>query len=243
MEQKTDLCLLCLEPIRVPVEFTCFPCSSNKNMRNCNSVNRVCLHCARTYLQLNKPKKNRPSQIKCLFCDSITNPQTLNAETSYKKDYRMMVTDERTDYKCVHDTMCPFTGTQIELERHLQNSCRYRICFCNHCLVRYHAQQNHDKICRAKTTCYNCRQRVLLADFSRHLVEDHHLKRCEYCPKYFKPSLVVEHEKVCDLRPITCNVCYDSVPYYSIHKHVDGHILYYQSHLDKAVTEQKKYNR
>eukprot|EP00734_Pompholyxophrys_sp_LG126_P000046 Pompholyxophrys_sp_v1_NODE_2_length_20472_cov_5.132586.p11 type:complete len:244 gc:universal NODE_2_length_20472_cov_5.132586:14041-14772(+) len=241
MEEKTDLCLLCLEPIRVPVEFTCFPCSSNKNMRNCNSVNRVCLHCARTYLQLNKPKKNRPSSVKCLFCDSTANPQTLNAETSYKKDYRMMVTDDKSDYTCVHDKMCPFTGTQTELERHLQTSCMYRVCFCNDCHVRYHAHQNHERVCKARKMCFCCRKRVLHYELSEHFEKEHSLVKCDYCCRYYKSSLLVDHQKECGCRPITCSICHDDVHHHHIHYHLEGHILYFQTQLDKAMSEKNKF--
>lgn len=239
MEKTAEICLLCLDPIRVPVEFICFPCSTNNNMRNCHSVNRVCLHCARTYLQLNEPKKKRHTRVKCLFCDSTANPQTLNAETSYKKDYRMMVTDERKDYKCVHDTTCSFSGTQTELERHLQMTCRYRVCFCNHCYVRYKAYVDHEMICKARRSCFCCRKRILHSEFSEHLNKEHSMTKCDYCQRYHK--LLDDHKKICCCRPITCNICYEVVHHHNMHTHLEGHILYYKTQLEKTISEQTHY--
>lgn len=59
----SSTCPICLLDVRVPVELICFPCSkpkkTNHNHIHCHSVTRVCMTCARTYLERNKEKCNK----------------------------------------------------------------------------------------------------------------------------------------------------------------------------------------
>lgn len=220
-------CVLCLDPIRIPVELTCFPCSGpHTTHRHCYSIHRVCLHCARQYLQLNEPRHKRKTSLRCLFCPATANPQTLNAENSYKKDYRMMAMDRSCEYKCIHDhRRCAFKGTQIELEKHVQTACEYRMCFCTDCMVRYRANSHHIFVCKARVTCRECGDRILKTQCDLHFEREHHQRKCVYCRKMYDMDYIRDHEKRgCLQRPIPCSVCdieYKSVDMYN---HLRDHL-------------------
>jgi hypothetical protein len=226
-----EQCLLCLDTIRIPVELICFPCSLVKTQLHCHSVNRICLHCARVYLQLNEVIHKRKKIVKCLFCDVITNPQTLNADNSYKKDYRMMVSDGKTDYKCIHEDLCSFTGSQMELECHVRSKCQYRMCFCVDCHVRYRADTNHSNFCKARLTCFSCGEHVLKTKLSQHLEEKHNRKKCLYCKKVYQKHMLPDHTDHCQYKPIECSICYKYVKKGLLYGHLKKHKNYFQSQI------------
>lgn len=234
-----DICSICLDPVRVPVELTCFPCSTSKTIKNCYSINRICLHCARKYLHLNEIKHKRPESIKCLFCPDTVDPRTLNAETSYKKDYRMMACDPHT-YTCVHDSQCGFRGSQMQLERHLQQECNYRMCFCMDCKCRFKANSFHDTTCPARFTCTRCHQRVLRTEYTKHFREEHHVQRCQYCGSTFDLDHLEDHKKTCVYRFIECDICGESKQKIMMYSHLLKHRTDFQKMIQTIEDQIKR---
>lgn len=168
-------CSICKDHVRVPVRFRCFPCSNKQNgTSSCNSVLRVCMTCARDYLQLNEPRNNRDRWKKCLVCDCETTPVTLNAQMAYEKDFLLMSLDPRKDLDCPYDD-CDFQGGQNELDRHLRDDCHHRLKYCHDCR-RFYVFQNYEKhmiFCKGWQICGLCEMAVRNRNLTKHLRERH----------------------------------------------------------------------
>lgn len=152
------ICLICHERVRIPVQITCFPC--HQEPPSCHDISRVCMLCARRYLQLDKPNVLRSPRVRCLTCDAVTSPPSLNSSTCYRKDYLLMSLDTET-YSCPN---CNYHGSQTELDRHVEHMCDYRIVRCpasggdGRCGVSYRAcdERTHMSECYFYVFCWEC---------------------------------------------------------------------------------------
>lgn len=208
------ICLICHDPVRVPVQLTCFPCQRGDGGKSCNDMTRICLECARTYLELDKPFFARRTCIKCLTCDATTNPYNLKTEDAYRKDYLFMSLDAKTDYQCFH---CAFSGSQSDLEKHVHSDCIYRYTVCNgrgdegRCCLPYRVcdRKEHQSKCPFFTFCTQCEDYVPKDEYSSHIQIQHSHRQCLYCQASFPIDSEewCTHVVECEWRPILCKLC------------------------------------
>jgi hypothetical protein len=241
MERKR--CLICHEEVRIPVSFLqpVFGCKVVPGKQWCYSTIRVCLTCARQYLELNKNSNHRIASRKCLLCPQTVNPAQLRkGHTVYQKDYMYMSMDDKI-YPCLHSE-CSFQGTQNDLDHHLQHDCPYRSvkCVC-HNFFLFDEIQNHQRNCIHFTKCDYCPSTpntppILLKNYSCHLKRAHGLVLCPNvgCSCILKEEVVRDHcEKECYYRQVGCNFCPSSCMY----KDFSNHLLYHtQSQTLKITT-------
>lgn len=133
--------------------------------------------CARQYLEMDKPHALRHMRLKCLTCDVTINPQWLSNKC-YRKDYLLMSLDNKNDYKCVYNEMgCNFKGSQMELDRHLKNTCYYRIIKCEgsngdgRCGLSYRIcdKQKHQSECYFYIYCKRCNEYIERDIYNYHM--------------------------------------------------------------------------
>jgi hypothetical protein len=251
-------CLICQEDVRVPVELTCFRCPKQNNGSNpnigpsCNDFIRVCMMCARDYLELNKVPRERKGSCKCLICNTRVNPQNLSgAGSCYKKDYCYMRLDSRTNYPCFHSEKgCEFTGTQQQLDNHIQYDCQYRMTSCP-CgtLYRVCDKEKHRASCHHYRLCPDCETYVLNIDFRNHLRDNHSKEICphEGCGKIISRDSFNVHKDKCLHRIVKCPRCLGPVPAVVYSTHIGNHIRACQQNIsgfmeeiDKATAEMSK---
>ena len=250
MERKQ--CVICHQNVRVPVSFTptCFHCHQPKRRPWCHSIIRVCVLCARDYLQMNRPLKDRELSKKCLLCAKTCNPKLIrSAEEVYTKDYSYMSMDPQI-YPCFHFS-CSFQGTHHELDSHLQEECEFRRKSCEHCREVYVAstEMEHRKHCSFYNKCphTDCEVRdvyVLRAQIHTHLLESHHSKMCRHegCVQLFPADtdeLLTHEERECPHRTVPCSFCTNgflcSMSHYKIH--VAQHISSQQTKISTLIEE------
>lgn len=245
-------CKICFEPCVIPVSFTCFPCSqSEMGMPSCNSMTRVCLSCARRYLELDRPRRQRSDEKRCLFCRAVVNPRRLNALKSYTKDFLIMSMDPRTDYPCVHPG-CPFTGTQMELDHHVREDCPLRDCTCSgcHAYIRFCDRDDHIRSgCPGYKKCRYCEERILIVPRSSmddHLVAHHQMERCSSCHMLVHteyPGMQAHRSQYCPARILNCNLCGASVVASDMENHYRMKIDWVRGVLFQLETQASETNR
>ena len=245
MERKE--CLICHEEVRVPVSFTkeCFGCPQRKGQRWCYSTVRVCVVCARKYLQLNLPVKSRETSKKCLVCPKRCNPQLiLSADIAYEKDFSYMSMDSKV-YPCNHSS-CSFRGTHHDIETHLQETCEFRCKICIHCKVMYQAchELEHRQHCPHYCLCIHsdCEEYVLRTHFHSHLYDAHHTKMCRHegCHQLFPKDtdeLSVHEERECPQRTVPCSFCPSVCTMSNYKVHLGQHIVSQQTTISKCIEE------
>lgn len=227
-------CCICHENVRVPVRFTCFPCKNEPNHPSCNSITRVCLICAREYLQLNKKRSERIFYRKCLTCPAIVKCSTLSALNSYEKDYFMMSHDSKDDYHCFYEHEgCCFVGAQNNLDHHIQTECSFRVISCRYCRVYYQAknEETHILKCKERFQCLYCFEHVPLQEEKEHFLECHQQKKCPYCCRYTSSASFDQHLVDCPERPRECPSCHEKVSKYQMYDHLVEHILSYEKSI------------
>lgn len=220
-------CCICHESVRVPVRFTCFPCKTPPGKPSCNSITRVCLACAREYLQLNKKRSERTTYRKCLTCPATVRCSNLCAMNSYEKDFLMMSYDQRDDYQCFYD-QCPFRGTQNDLDHHTQSECPFRIVSCRLCKSYYQAKDevNHIPACPERFCCFSCQNYVPFQEQKEHYM-GHNLKQCRYCSQWVQCDVFSQHNSVCPDRPHDCLYCHKSLQRQKMYDHLVGHVDFF----------------
>ena len=224
-------CTICHDPIRVPVRFTCFPCVSTPGKPSCHSIARVCLLCAREYLQLNIPRHERIYTRKCLTCQAVVHPPSINASSAYEKDYLLMQLDIRQDITCFRmEQGCPFKGSQLDLDQHQQHLCNYRNIHCEFCHIMYKANQEHEhkSQCPGYYECDLCKQYLLSKDRALHLSQIHHRKECPQCHQLLidNEAILEKHmTDICIMRNMECPLCLDYMNFQSYKSHLDNHLM------------------
>lgn len=224
------ICSICHDNVRVPVRFTCFPCKNEPGRPSCNSITRICLHCAREYLQLNKKRSDRISSRKCITCPATVRCSNLQAITSYEKDFFMMAHDPHNQYSCFHDKQgCDFQGTQNQLDHHLQTECRFRIISCRLCKLYYQAlqEEHHLSSCPERFCCFHCEEFVPYQEERQHYL-GHDLKKCPYCYQWVSCLTFEDHCTTCPECPRECSYCHKRLPKRQLYEHLVGHIDLFQ---------------
>lgn len=228
-------CSFCLEDVRIPVRFRCFPCVPNLSGPSCHSIRRVCLLCARTYLELNKEASNRSTRKKCPTCPSVTNCRRLNASNAYEKDYRMMAEDPRTDYACFHkDKGCAFVGNQMDLDKHMK-TCDHRTVSCRDChdMFPMTFEKQHEQTCPHRFSCRICEERIRVVDATSHFMNAHQSTLC-VCDEFVSLDRIAFHRsRECPRRRIRCEECGHEV--YAMNRKT--HLTVHLTSAVKAVQE------
>ena len=239
-------CLICHDDVRVPVFFTCFPCPRVRGKPGCHSTRRVCLLCARAYLDLNKPISQRRACVKCILCSTKAYPKKIHkAEDAYEKDFMYMSIDKRADYECFHANQgCRFQGTQNELDRHIQTQCVYRMTSCR-CGVLYRVVDgpSHFVACPYFTPCPLCEQTVSNGVFDEHLLSEHHKVICRHvgCTDLLDPAYKEAHENAeCRYRGIVCDCCSELKRVCDMPDHLSFHVREDQENLGNLVKAMEK---
>jgi len=230
-------CRICFEPPVIPVYFVCFPCDASRVGPSCNSITRVCLTCARRYLELDVPKKQRCTEKRCLHCQTVVNPRLLNAFSAYKKDYLLMTMDSRV-YDCIHDG-CDFVGTQIENDHHIRSDCPHRLMYCHGC--RGHCKANRmdlhiQKECQGYANCPHCQERILQKMMNQHMCDAHKLRCCHSCQRWMDESRLDFHaQEECPFRFVKCTYCNVFIMSFDLCNH-------YRLELEWITSERLKLN-
>lgn len=223
------ICLICHEAVRVPVRFVCFPCPHTHGGQACNDMIRVCLVCARSYLELNKRRQERVHSRKCLMCRTEVNPNYLNAESAYAKDFLLMSMDTNV-YPCYHsDKGCEFTGCQQELDRHMQQACGFRTMYCpeRNCRGVFLAKdlEEHQRTgCANYGTCRICSEVVHKNQIISHMMSAHQLEPCRSCGVFQPTADMAAHYETCPERKIQCPNCHTDIRRREYHNHLHAHV-------------------
>lgn len=220
-------CCICHDNVRVPVRFICFPCKNEPGQPSCNSINRVCLACAREYLQLHKKWSDRVYSRKCLTCPVMVRCSQLSAINSYEKDFFMMSHDEKQDYPCFHDHRgCNFQGTQNQLDHHIQSECPYRIISCRYCKSYYEAKEDEEHVyhCSRRFRCFSCLQHVPVQEEKEHYLHQHQQRQCIYCKHYIHVNTYDNHATECPERPQECVHCHEVIAKHAMYDHLIEHV-------------------
>lgn len=218
-----------MESIRIPVRLVCFPCGQDRTRPTCYSMQRVCLTCARQYLQLDVPAERRNTSIKCLFCTETCCPRELYAEIAYEKDFFFMSLDSRSDYRCPLRGDCLFVGTHQQLDVHVHTECSYRKIFCVHCMDYFmDCDREHKFACRGLEICRYCHVFFPTTEMEKHLSQIHHFKYCSFCKDVISTEDTC-HESSCPYRYVTCLYCQSKMRY-----------VMYPKHRQEEISETKK---
>lgn len=224
-------CCICHENVRVPVRFICFQCKNEPGHPSCNSITRICLLCAREYLELDKKRTERIFYRKCLTCPALVKCSTLSALNSYEKDFFIMSRDSKEDYPCFYDQDgCRFIGTQNELDQHIQHECLLRVISCRYCRTYYQAKDEDDHVlqCKERFHCSFCLEYIPLEKEKDHFLEFHQQQKCPYCCRY-RPSVSFDRHLVeCPERPRECLCCHEKIIKHQMHDHLLEHIISYE---------------
>jgi hypothetical protein len=182
---------------------------------------RVCLFCARSYLDLHKPRNERATSRGCLVCPAAVDPRGPDAATAYKKDFLLMSMDDGV-YPCFHDDEgCAFEGTRQALDRHIRDGCDYRFTACPEASCRRNLRakdlDEHRRVaCPAYKACSECHENIRKDD------EDKHMRDA--------------HEERCPDRLVRCRLCDNIMPWKRFRQHLSDHVKGYE-----RVIEEKEY--
>ena len=237
--QATLVCPICLYDCFIPVEITCFPCSNGK-IFGCCSLQRFCLSCCITLLQLNVAIDMRSPDIKCLFCPCKVSAYQLKLSDSFRIDYLEISRHDDND-----DRACPFCHeimSYIHLPRHIMEVCPFYMedCLCGGICMRRN-KRFHQASCRAFMSCRFCFENIPRKYMEDHLTNDHRLIKCDGCDKFIqRERLLVHINRECPSRVIACRFCDLYVTGDKILRHLDRHIDEKRSRLEdmKAETSQ-----
>lgn len=209
------LCLICHEPVRIPVSMkSVFACKSKKDPDGpgCNDMVRTCYPCCSAYLEMDNPKeKSRSKEKKCLLCPQTCNPREIKTEIAHWKDYLFMSMDPRNDYPCFQEK-CSFQGTQLELDRHWFKECPYKSvqCLCGERYCAITDSSSHFSTCPYYISCTVCKEWILKDHYKNHLKQLHQMVPCCHyqCEFIGKEEEIGDHETECPFRKIKCPFCY-----------------------------------
>lgn len=241
-------CLICHNSVRIPVRFMCFKCQGDGIGRPvCNSVIRVCLFCAREYLQLNRRRHEREQQKKCLTCSATVHLPSLYASKAYEKDFLLMSLDKKSDYACPHaEQGCLFTGCQNDLDRHIMTSCSFREKKCKFCPSFYAAnrEEAHKMICPNHELCSQCVTYIPTIEKEEHDLVVHQTRKCLFCEENVPTVDYVAHStSVCPRRPDCCPFCSLWVMHCTMEDHLDQHVTDTLSEIQRRTQDLSRYMR
>lgn len=201
-------CPLCLESCRVPVEITGFPCYSSDGI-HCHTMIRYCRSCCVRLFELEKPCLERKQFLRCLYCDTSVDPQSLTT-VPFRTDHFLIRQDSAVDMACPYcDHVAP---DHQHLEKHCAQACAHtpRIP-CRGCGA-FHtggdaSASAHESLCTTQEAAHSPPLQVCL--------------RCEKCTLL---PMDQHLESECLLRPMACKYCNESIPAL----HFTDHLLFHR---------------
>lgn len=227
MESSQTLeCRICLGGCVLPVMLTCFPCSIPRPNTGpgCHSLLRVCMRCARRYLQLDRAPHHREARKRCLLCRSRVDLPSLASDGSdvYIKDYLLMSLDPGISHPCPY-APCTFRGSQMEIDAHLRSDCGHRPTLCDGCGAHVPLCERDLHIrtaCPGYTACEICEASILRTAWMAHRSQAHGQAPCAQCglPITVDPhknniqedidTVMMRHwQTECPFRPVQCRYC------------------------------------
>lgn len=233
MNNEPIQCFICLQPVCVPIKIIAFPCIEQIGKPTCHDIQRACLCCARTFLELNKPQALRSNTKKCPFCPALCNPMLLNAWKAYRKDYLLMsIFNEKIN--CPYKVEgCPYQDFHMGIDKHLQSQCgfRYTKCSCGE-FIKINLLSSHSKTCKDYSICNFCNESIHYDFMYSHIENKHYQKKCMYCQTFFTLSEINVHVHECPLKPIECQYCH----LFFFQKNYKNHI-YYEYEKQQQIIE------
>ena len=190
-------CRICLNTLVIPVNIK-FPCTLADDpslvLSRCDY--NICLHCARSYLDLNRPKSKRKQSVECLMCRQTTLcPQNLNASNAYTKNMTLMrILDSlKREWTCQNtykEHRCTYTtSSQFDLARHEIDVCPYAVVQCRWTGCKQYdirvRLKDHEMVCEHGVfACNVCHEDVRVTDLPKHYAE--HQQQMKLLKQYYK---------------------------------------------------------
>jgi len=230
-------CIICLDPIFLPVEIICFSCYKN-NEFNCSSLIRICLRCAISFLQLDKDIEARDFYKKCVYCPSLAYLHRLNFDNGFKKDFLIMSNDQNI-YNCPYCFF--FSGTQLDINNHLEKECPkyYILCECKKVFIKenFYLHLFH---CDKHLRCDLCKKFIIKKKIIDHMHYIHDHMFCNLCKTFVPKNLFEKHiESECPERLIICTFCLQLITF---NKYIE-HLFEHKTIVLEEMTElSQKYN-
>jgi len=208
--ESEDICLICMEVVKIPV----LPALL------CNCSVTVCLNCFRDYMDLNKSQHEQDlTRRKCLICrkemKAVSNDQLY---TKLPRRFLSNLDKKYGNFDCPRS--CGWSGSRVELdETHIKVcpegfysclTCRWfgkrkaHSIKCDYCekVMDACVLQKHIEKCDKFPKCDTCRESIY----------DHESCFCEYCnkritfcPNYGRHLFYRSHQKECTVK--YCNSC------------------------------------
>jgi hypothetical protein len=198
-------CPICLEKVFIPVELTSFNCSKINEI-NCHSFNRICEECVIDYLELNINSDKRSITKKCMYCETLINPQEL-IDIPYKIDFLLM----SLDTEIINCNYCKeFKGNHLEIFKHVKQTCnKFKIkCECGMNEDREYILSNfHKENCCFYKKCQDCNEYIIIQEFDNHIKNIHDKNCCNICNKLTLLELNEHLYSECIYRLIQCRYC------------------------------------
>lgn len=228
MEQNNslDTCCICLDDITIPVEPICFPCRDQENAMSCFSMKRICLRCFERYMHLEISRQERPLKQKCVFCPMVCDIHQNSKNKMFRIDYLLMDKFADIEKKCPYD-QCNFTGTHLQVARHVIAKCPFYFleCQCGTVCQRQY-MKDHVKNCVKYITCGECNVYVLEQEMPRHMYYDHDQTKCFTCHNYISMDKLSDHIIVeCPERLVTCEICSAFIRFKLFKSHLRRHVI------------------
>jgi len=222
------VCCICYELLVIPVKPVCFSCVSttqfNQLGKNCYSYTRICMRCADSFFQLDKPVNERKTTVKCLICSCKVNPSRLTRSTAYEIDFLFMRSIPNHDMSCPYCSSWKGSGND-ELYHHISNDCdlfKWE-CPCGDLFTRQTLSE-HQTTCPRHTTCSVCGQRVSDMSLTQHMSDNHGMTMCCSCRQFIALSSMTQHIiNDCPERLICCDICMSLIRMRFFKEHVISH--------------------
>lgn len=241
-------CCICFDDLVIPVRPICFSCCTGEDRwRNkwCYTFLRICIHCADTYLQLDREASLRQPTVKCLICPKTVDPSTLTRATAYEIDFLYM--------QCLptRTITCPYcrvwTGDlNTQLYNHIMLMCEAFLWECT-CGVQYTmpTAEAHIRMCSHYSRCKDCDEHLLLTQMGRHMLRTHHKTLCCSCRMFIAVDGMTDHIlNQCPERLVCCDVCMGLIRMRFFKKHLLNHyhesLRCIQTALTRLETEKTK---
>lgn len=219
-----EVCCICLESLRIPVEPLSFQCSERQDGQiSCFTMKRICLACLEQYLELQKHRAQRPIKKKCIYCPLSCHSHHYHKNKTFRVDYLMM--DKDTDIKtCPY---CDYQNTHIQVAKHVFSVCPYYHieCECGFTCQRTE-MPHHQASCAMFQKCALCQTYVLETDIPRHMYYDHDQTRCFTCHQFIEMNRLSDHIiSECPERFVVCDICSTSIRFKVFKNHLRKHIV------------------
>jgi len=254
------ICMICMEEVSIPVEFLCFPCHQVGHDMNhlnsplsfpCSAYSRVCMMCAETYLELDRPIYSRTEKKRCLLCPTECPLQNLRRQHAYRIDFLWIQEHDQFQIQRPQEGWeCPWcfengnSYSRWDLWRHVQTKCpNFGIeCECRE-IIRRGDWEHHKSICASFTLCEECVEWFPKRGMATHMSDKHQKSQCSICLQYIPFVDILHHIlRSCSI-PEQCPICDISVLRCNLHHHIRfqhldyDHILLHQNEHDDNVND------